>query len=109
MVEDFWGMLVPPLVGKSFYTLKQGHELRVEEMSDSHLGIVVSTGARHQIPRSDMEEAWRYLTSRGSLTRKETIDQVTKKYAGWIVALLAQMPGVEHRLNPITLSYREVK
>ena len=111
MPEDFWGVLVPPLVGKSFYTLKRHHEFRVEEMSETRLRTITSTGKVRWIPRWRMEDAWNQLTAHGSITLRGIEHRPGWAPLNWSywAALLAQMPGVEHRLNPITLIYREAK
>lgn len=108
-VDDFWGVLVPPLVGKSFYTLKRHHEFRVEEMGDSFLLIVTSARHRRRLSRKELEGAWVALTHGGALTRDQIRRQLSSFNRAYAAAILAQMPGVEHRLNPITLIYREAK
>jgi hypothetical protein len=109
MAEDFWGILVPTLVGKVFYTLADRHEFWVEEMGDHHLLIVTTTGHRHRLARQEVEGAWEALTQKGTLTGQQIKQEFSEFGAPYVDALLAQMPGVEVSLNPITLSYREEK
>ncbi|MFQ5875981.1 MAG: type II toxin-antitoxin system MqsA family antitoxin, partial [Dehalococcoidia bacterium] len=99
-VNDFWGMLVPPLVGKVFYTLRDKHAFRLEEMSHRDLLFVPSTGKPRPTARWRMERAWDTLTRRGSISLREIQQNWPPTNSSYVAALLAQMPGVEVRLNP---------
>lgn len=105
-MSDFWGILVPTLVGKSFYTLGRGHEFRVEEMGEGHL-LIVTTQGRRRIPRRELEGAWQNLTRQGKLTQQQIVKGSSPFNSAYVAALLAQMQGVGHTSNPITLSYRK--
>ena len=106
--NDFWKTFVPPLVGKSFYTLDRKREFRVEEMGDCHLLIIPSTGKPRRINRQEMEGAWHQLNRRGRITRQEIEKEFHSFNAAFIASLLASasIEGVTSSTNPITLFYK---
>jgi YgiT-type zinc finger domain-containing protein len=109
--NDFWGTLVSPLVGETCPTLKHGHKFQVLKKGSNHIELMIcSTGKPRRIARHEVEEAWQHLIGTGSLTRKEIMQQFSSRNPAYVAALLARMPGVEVRLDPvITLLYREEK
>jgi hypothetical protein len=91
----------------------QGHTLRtldkrkpfdiVSVTENTVLVIPHSTGKERPLPRTGIENAYRRLLAIGRLTLAE----IEKEYAPYnpvyVAAILAELPGVKYKLNPIVL------
>jgi len=93
------------LVGQRFHTLDQRKPFILSEVGHNNLTVrVEETGKSRPIQRAHFEEAWNRLASAGRLSRSEIHREISPFNPAYVSTLLAQVPGVQHRLSPIVLS-----
>lgn len=92
------------LVGRRFHTLDQRKPFTLIEVGEANLIVrVEETGRPRPIQRAHFEEAWQRLTTLGRLSRTEIQREVSPFNPAYVSTLLAQVPGVTHRVSPIVL------
>lgn len=95
------------LVGRSLRTLDRRNPFTTEVVSDAGLEIRRwQSGGTVTVRWNDLEQVRCRLRSRGQLTREAIHREVPTRVLSCIAALLAEIPGVQHTLGPITLRLR---
>jgi len=104
--EGVWGE-VGKLVGhEGLTTLDQQNPFRILEVSETSLQILVGrTGHRRTIRREEIEDAWQHLVSQRELSRSEIHAHYSEVNPAYVAAILAALPGVTHKTDPIRLFY----
>jgi hypothetical protein len=101
--DEVWKFL-GGLTGRRFHTLDQRRPFTLEEVGSSGLAVrVEATGFLRTIPRAHFEEAWHRLSESGRLSRTEIHREISLFNPAYVAALLAQVPGIQHRVSPIVL------
>ncbi len=109
MLTDCWSTITQ-LKGKLLHTLDQNHPFDVVDVDSQAITIHVrSTDHTRAIPRKDIEAAYQYLLDNGELTAREINQRFAHRSSAFVSALLATLPGVKYKLEPIRLLYRPSK
>ena len=93
------------LEGKTLETLD--HHKKFTIFTVDHRGILInvnSTQIDRQILKNQIEDSWEYLQKNGEMTAVYVLDQGCRSSA-YVVAILAEIPGVTYTIRPIRLRY----
>jgi hypothetical protein len=103
--QHFWEM-VEGLVGRELRTLHEHNPFTVDEVRERRVGITVgTTGNPRTIRREEIELAWERLVKEGTISRVDIHRQFSSFNPAFVAAILAALPGVTHRTEPIRLFY----
>lgn len=89
-------------IPRKLKTLDQGKPFEITSVTHDAIELIVSTGEPRAVPRPDMEQAWNILAAQGELTR-EQVTPFANFNVAYVLAILAQLPGVEYRIKPLKL------
>lgn len=96
------------LQGKRLTTLYQNKPFEITQVSNKQIILKTSTQSQHPITFKEIATAWNHLEKKKKLTRSEVKDlgysEVNPTY---VVAILANLPGVTHSLAPIILNLKD--
>ena len=103
--RQFWQM-IEGLVGRELYTLHENNPFTVDQVQERRVEITVgTTGNPRTIRREEIELAWEHLVKEGAVSRAEIQQQFSSFNPAFVAAILAALPGVTHRTDPIRLFY----
>jgi hypothetical protein len=92
------------LQGKRLLTLDQKKPFQITEVFDDMIVLNTSTDSQRTLPMKEMELAWNHLERHKELTRVEVRDLGYSNFnPAYVVAILANLPGVMHSSRPIIL------
>ena len=92
------------LQGMSLLTLDQKKPFEITKVSDEWLVLNTSTESQRTLPMKEIELAWNHLELHKELTRSEVRDLGYSNFnPAYVVAILANLPGVTHSVRPIFL------
>lgn len=95
---------IKKLNGNILRTLDRHNPFEIIAVTESTVIIrLKSTGNERPISRKGLEEAYRHLMVTGRLTCEEIDQKYTPRNPVYTAAILAEMPGVQYKLNPIRL------
>ncbi len=87
------------LTGKTLTTLYKQKRFDVLEVNFKQILLFIqATGKERKVRWEEIEPAWKMLQRQGELTRISIRDNITVVNPAYVVALLAALPGVTHRL-----------
>jgi len=93
------------LIGQSLKTLEQNQPFEIMEITPSDIQICIySTLETRRIKRGILEGIWMQLISDGCIEESEIRENYSSSNAAFISAILASMPNVTYRLDPLQLS-----
>jgi len=93
------------LIGQSLKTLEQNQPFEIMEITPSDIQICIySTLETRRIKRGIVEAVWLQLASDGCLKESTIQESYSSSNAPFISAILAPMPNVTYRLDPVELS-----
>ena len=96
------------LNGKSLFTLDQKKPFEIIEVSEREVVLNTSTESRRPIPLKEIELAWKHLENHKELTRTEVRELGYSNFnPAYVVAILANLPGVTHSTKPIVLNLKD--
>ena len=92
------------LNGVVLHTLDQRKPFEIISVTDNTVIVLPkSTGKERPIHREGIENAYRHLTVTGRLTLDELEKEFTPRNPVYTAAILAKIPGVQYKVNPIRL------
>jgi hypothetical protein len=103
---NYW-LEIDKLKGKTLRTLDRGNPFDGVAVTDSD--VIVQPHVRdmeRKISRKEIEGAFRELSTRRELTRVKIHEQYSEFNTAYVAAILAALPGVEHKIRPIRLYYQ---
>jgi len=104
---DIWTH-VKALEGETLATLDRNKKFKVCQVKNFEVVVIpAATGKHRPVPRKTIEDAYRFLVSNKQLSRERIEKEFAPRNPVYVAAILAKMPGVDYRLKPITLIYRE--
>lgn len=93
--------------GETYSTLAQNKKFTVIDVNSNSIEIKVrGTENIRRISKKEIEIPWQRLLREGRLTRQQIFDMGSRSSA-YIVTILAKIPGVTYKLNPIQLYYKD--
>jgi hypothetical protein len=103
VISQLW-IEVQNLKGRTLRTLDQRKPFDIVTITENTVLVLPhSTRKERPLPRTGIENAYRHLLAIGRLTLAE----IEKEYAPYnpvyVAAILAELPGVKYKLNPIAL------
>ena len=98
---EFWRQIATQ-ISRKLKTLDQGKPFEISSVTHDAIELIVSTGEPRTVPRSDVEQAWNILAAQGKLTC-EQVTPFANFNVAYVLAILAQLPGVEYRIKPLKL------
>jgi hypothetical protein len=94
------------LVGKRLTTLYQNKPFEITEVSNTQIILKTSKDPQHAIPIKEIATAWHCLLKNKKVTSSGVRDLGGSEFDhAYVVAILANLPGVKHKLGPIVLTY----
>lgn len=76
------------------------------KINTNHVLIYINSSQKgRKIIKSEIEKSAIHLFSRKSLTRAEIRTLFSEANPAYVAGILAKLPGVEHKVDPITLFY----
>lgn len=95
------------LQGEELHTLAQNKRFEILDVNLNNVIIKVFThGQERVIPMRDIEEAWRILTTTGTITANQILNDIGNWSSAFIAAMFTHLPGVTYETGPIRLYYR---
>ncbi len=92
------------LQGKRLTTLYQNKPFEITQISSNQIILKTSTKTQHPIPLQEIERAWKYLQKYKKLSRSQVGNLgFSETNPAYVVAILANLPGVKYSLSPIIL------
>lgn len=105
---DIW-QNITPLRGRILKTHGQGKPFTVVAVNNN--SVVVrphSTKKERPIPRDHIESAYQELVARGRLSQMDVrAHKHSEASVVYVTALLATLPGVSVKANPVVLHYKK--
>jgi hypothetical protein len=99
------GVELRNLQGKRLTTLYQNKPFEITQVSAIQIVLKTSKEAAHPIPLKEITSAWNYLQKHRKATSSEIRDLGGSEASNaYVVAILASLPGVKHKLGPIVLT-----
>jgi hypothetical protein len=96
------------LQGKTLLTLDQKKPFEITEVSNNWLVLNTSTESQRTLPMKEIELAWNHLELHEELTMVEVRDLGYSNFnPAYVVAILANLPGVTHSIRPIILRLKD--
>jgi hypothetical protein len=93
------------LQGKRLTTLYQNKPFEITQISNNQIILKTSTERQHPIPLKEITCAWNHLLKNKKITNSEVRDLGDSEFnPTYVVAILANLPGVKHKLGPIVLT-----
>jgi hypothetical protein len=93
------------LQGKRLATLYQNKPFEITQVSNIQIILKTSKEAQHPIPLKEITQAWNHLQKHKKATSSEVRDLGgSEANHAYVVAILASLPGVKHKLGPIVLT-----
>lgn len=93
------------LKGQSLKTLEQNQPFEIMEITPGDIQIFIySTLESRRIKRGVLEGIWMQLANEGCIEESEIREHFSSSNAPYISAILASMPNVTYRLDPLQLS-----
>jgi type I restriction-modification system DNA methylase subunit len=103
---EFWRQIATE-IPRQLQTLDEQKPFEITSVTHETVELIVSTGQPRTLQRGDIEQAWNELSRHGRVDR----DQVTRFAnfnVAYVMAILAQLPGVSHKLRPLRLMFKPV-
>ena len=100
---DVW-IEIGKLKGQTLTTLDQRKPFDVVDVTEN--AIIVrphKNDSERKIPRDEIENAFRRLSTMGELTRSDIREQFSNFNPAYVAAIFAALPGVSYSLRPIRL------
>lgn len=95
------------LEGQHLLTLAQNLPFTVQQVTGQQVVVVVgSTGQPRPIPVTQIEAAWKALSTKRELSLVEIQHNYADYNPTYVSAILAHMPGVTVRTRPVRLFYK---
>jgi hypothetical protein len=92
------------LMGQSLKTLERDQPFEILEITPSAIQIIVySTKETRRIDRGKLEGAWMQLNKQGTISGTSLLDDFSSSNYAYIAAIMAAMPGVSYRADPLEL------
>ncbi len=101
--RGIWHFAQDLFQGKKFTTLAKKRGFIVLRVENDSLEMLVG-GKRNSITRIQLEEIWQYLLTKKNISRIQ-LESKGYKSTSQLVALIAILPGVTTKLNPIQLHF----
>ena len=101
---DCWNK-VQQLDGETLQTLARHSAFKVIAVDESQVLLRLSTGKARPVRREEIEGAYRELVRTGEIDLKMIGKRHSPRSTAYVVAILAQLEGVKHRLRPVRLVY----
>jgi hypothetical protein len=96
------------LQGKPLKTLYQSKPFEITQVSNNQIILKTSKDPQHPIPLKEITTAWNHLQKNKKVTSSGVRDLGgSEPNHAYVVAILANLPGVKHKLGPIVLTYPE--
>ena len=96
------------LQGKCLSTLYQKKPFEITQVSNNQIILKTSTESQRPIPLKEIARAWSHLEKHKKLTRSEVRDLGYSEFnPAYVVAILANLPGVTHSIRPIILQLKD--
>jgi hypothetical protein len=96
------------LQGKRLSTLYQNKPFEITQVSNTQITLKTSKEPQRIIPFQEIARSWNHLQRHKKLTRSEVKDLgYSEENPAYVVAILANIPGVKHSLQPIVLTLTE--
>ena len=96
------------LEGTRLTTLYQNKPFEITQVSNNQIILKTSKESQHPIPLKEITRSWNHLEKHKKLTRSQVRDlgdsEINPTY---VMAILASLPGVKHKLEPIILQIDE--
>lgn len=103
-VEQIWNE-VRKLKGRTLKTLDRQKPFTIASVTYDRVYVIPqSTDKERPIPREGVENAYLHLVVTGRLTLTEIENEYAPRNPVYVAAILAEMPGVQCKINPIQLS-----
>jgi hypothetical protein len=92
------------LEGKTLSTLDQNKKFDMTSVSNEIILIHIhSTKKKRSIRSKEITSAWEKLKIERTLSRSQIEQEFAPRNPAYVVAILANLPGVRHRVKPIVL------
>jgi hypothetical protein len=92
------------LQGNHLSTLYQNKPFEITQVSNNQIIIKTSKESHRPIPLKEITLAWNHLERHKKLTMSQIRDLGYSEFnPAYVVAILANLPGVTHSLTPIVL------
>lgn len=92
------------LKGRTLKTLDRRKPFTIVAITDNTVTVLpLSTGKERPIARVGIENAFRHLQTTGQLTLAEIEKEYASRNPVYVAAMLAELPRVQYRQNPIRL------
>jgi hypothetical protein len=93
------------LQGKPLKTLYQNKPFEITQVSDNQIILKTSKDSQHSIPFKEIITAWNHLQKNKKVTSSGVRDLGgSESNHAYVVAILANLPGVKYKLGPIVLT-----
>ncbi len=93
------------LQGKRLATLYQNKPFEIAQVSGSQIVLKTQTEQQCAITLKEITRAWNRLQKNKKLTSSEVRDLGgSESNTAYVVAIIASLPGVKHKLGPIVLT-----
>jgi hypothetical protein len=94
------------LQGKRLTTLYQNKPFEITQVSNNQIILKTSKDPQHPIPLKEITIVWNHLQKNKKVTSSGVRDLGgSESNHAYVVAILASLPGVKHKLGPIVLTY----
>jgi hypothetical protein len=90
--------------GQTLKTLDRKKSFDILDVTDHAVLICPQeTQTERPISRDEIENSYRHLVAIGQTTRTEIREKFSEYNPAYVVAILAELPNVEHSIRPIKL------
>jgi hypothetical protein len=97
------------LQGNRLTTLYQNKPFEIIQVANNQIILKTATEQQHTIPLKEITNAWNHLQRNKKITSSGVRDLGgSESNHAFIVAILANLPGVKHKLGPIVLTLPEI-
>ena len=92
------------LMGQSLKTLEQSQPFEITDITENDIQIFVyTTKQTRRIKRGVLEGAWMQLHKNGRIRQSDLRNNFSSSNSVYISSILAAMPGISFRLDPLEL------
>jgi hypothetical protein len=99
---EFWRQ-ISLAIPRKLQTLDAHKPFEITSVTHEAIELIVSTGEPRSLPRVEVEQAWNELNKSGTLGR-EKVTEFANFNVAYVMAILAQLPGVRYRIRPLQLT-----
>lgn len=98
---------IKQLEGQTLHTLDRSNPFDILNVGQSKVTIRLhATGKERTIQWAELQGAFTELKVCAEISRSEIEQTHSPRNPAYVAAILAQLPGVTHRIKPIRLLYR---